>query len=197
MIGIIGEFAGGANSVCQQAVQGMIQHLQANTDVWQGALWWGGGIPGYFHRYTIRMLTCDLRSMVGRLHLLFRANKWHWLSILPLNFEELVLILNLLLTNTVYDTPEIEHRHTSHTATQEEQHGGYTTHSLYIICLNTLDQIFGPSSNTQLVHSMELLFSSLLEGQFSELPSPRSFDHIGKSRSQSVAYSMLIDSVFP
>ena len=70
----------------------MIQHLQANTDVWQGALWWGGGILGYFQRYIIHTLTCDLRSVVGELHLLFRATKWHWLPILPLGFEEPVLI---------------------------------------------------------------------------------------------------------
>ena len=42
-IGILGEFAGGANSVCQQAVSGMLQHLKANTDVWKGAMHWGGG----------------------------------------------------------------------------------------------------------------------------------------------------------
>jgi endoglucanase len=41
--GILGEYAGGANSVCQQAITGMLQHMKANSDVWQGALWWGGG----------------------------------------------------------------------------------------------------------------------------------------------------------
>lgn len=41
--GIIGEFAGGANSVCEDAVTGMLQALKADTDVWMGALWWGGG----------------------------------------------------------------------------------------------------------------------------------------------------------
>ncbi|KAK0724602.1 glycoside hydrolase family 5 protein [Lasiosphaeris hirsuta] len=41
--GIIGEFAGGANSVCKSAVTGLLDHLEANSDVWTGALWWGGG----------------------------------------------------------------------------------------------------------------------------------------------------------
>ncbi|KAK1757883.1 endoglucanase 3 [Echria macrotheca] len=42
-LGFLGEFAGGANSVCQSAVKGMLDHLQSNSDVWTGALWWAGG----------------------------------------------------------------------------------------------------------------------------------------------------------
>lgn len=42
-LGIIGEFAGGNSSVCETAVQGMLNALVAGNDVWQGALWWGGG----------------------------------------------------------------------------------------------------------------------------------------------------------
>lgn len=42
-IGVLGEFAGGANDVCKSAVTGLLSHLKANADVWQGALWWGGG----------------------------------------------------------------------------------------------------------------------------------------------------------
>lgn len=42
-LGIIGEFAGGNNSICETAVQGMLNALVAGSDVWQGALWWGGG----------------------------------------------------------------------------------------------------------------------------------------------------------
>ncbi|KFZ16635.1 hypothetical protein V501_02122 [Pseudogymnoascus sp. VKM F-4519 (FW-2642)] len=42
-IGIIGEFAGGANSQCKTAVTGLLQHLKTNSDVWTGAMWWGGG----------------------------------------------------------------------------------------------------------------------------------------------------------
>lgn len=42
-VGFIGELAGGANSVCQQAVTGMLDYMEANSAVWLGALWWGGG----------------------------------------------------------------------------------------------------------------------------------------------------------
>jgi endoglucanase len=41
--GIIGEFAGGANSQCQSAITGMLSYMAQNKDVWLGALWWGGG----------------------------------------------------------------------------------------------------------------------------------------------------------
>ncbi|KAJ9133874.1 Glycoside hydrolase family 5 protein [Pleurostoma richardsiae] len=42
-LGVLGEFAGGANSVCQTAVKGLLDHLKSNSDVWTGALWWAGG----------------------------------------------------------------------------------------------------------------------------------------------------------
>ena len=42
-LGIIGEFAGGANSDCLTAITGMLDYMQNNSDVWLGALWWGGG----------------------------------------------------------------------------------------------------------------------------------------------------------
>lgn len=35
-IGILGEFAGGANTQCQTAVKGMLDYLKANSDVWTG-----------------------------------------------------------------------------------------------------------------------------------------------------------------
>ncbi|KAK3497443.1 putative cellulase precursor [Neurospora hispaniola] len=41
--GVLGEFAGGANSVCKAAVTGLLEHLKANSDVWEGALWWAAG----------------------------------------------------------------------------------------------------------------------------------------------------------
>ncbi|PLB46446.1 putative endoglucanase [Aspergillus steynii IBT 23096] len=41
--GFLGEFAGGANSVCQTAVQGMLSYLGQNSDVWLGAAWWAAG----------------------------------------------------------------------------------------------------------------------------------------------------------
>jgi endoglucanase len=42
-LGFLGEFAGGANSVCMSAITGMLDHMKANSDVWLGACWWGGG----------------------------------------------------------------------------------------------------------------------------------------------------------
>lgn len=41
--GILGEFAGGANSVCEAAVEGMLDYLEQNSDVWLGASWWSAG----------------------------------------------------------------------------------------------------------------------------------------------------------
>jgi endoglucanase len=41
--GIIGEFAGGANAVCESAVTGMLDAMETASDVWMGAMWWGGG----------------------------------------------------------------------------------------------------------------------------------------------------------
>jgi endoglucanase len=40
--GIIGEFAGGANDVCNSAVTDMLTYMTNNNDVWLGALWRGG-----------------------------------------------------------------------------------------------------------------------------------------------------------
>ncbi len=41
--GIIGELAGGANTQCEGAVADILTYVSANTDVWLGAIWWGGG----------------------------------------------------------------------------------------------------------------------------------------------------------
>jgi endoglucanase len=43
-IGIIGEFAGGANSVCESAVTDMLKYMGQNTDVWLGGF---GGEAGH------------------------------------------------------------------------------------------------------------------------------------------------------
>lgn len=40
---ILGEFAGGANDTCNQAVDGLLAHLEANADVWSGWTWWAAG----------------------------------------------------------------------------------------------------------------------------------------------------------
>jgi endoglucanase len=42
-LGVLGEYAGGPNTVCQDAVTGMLDHLEANNDVWLGAIIWAGG----------------------------------------------------------------------------------------------------------------------------------------------------------
>ncbi|KAM6511383.1 Endoglucanase gh5-1 [Fusarium falciforme] len=42
-VGVLGEFAGGANSQCKAAVQGMLDYLEDNSDVWKGVLWWAAG----------------------------------------------------------------------------------------------------------------------------------------------------------
>lgn len=41
--GVIGEFAGGANSVCETAVTGMLDYMVTNNDVWMGAMAWAAG----------------------------------------------------------------------------------------------------------------------------------------------------------
>ena len=41
--GILRKFAGGANSVCESVVTGMLDALEAASGVWMGAMWWGGG----------------------------------------------------------------------------------------------------------------------------------------------------------
>ena len=42
-VGILGEFAGGSNDVCKQAVRGMLASMQEDSDVWLGWLWWAAG----------------------------------------------------------------------------------------------------------------------------------------------------------
>ncbi|KAI9147586.1 Endoglucanase 3 [Paramyrothecium foliicola] len=42
-LGILGEYAGGANDVCKAAITGLLDHLKENSDVWTGALWWAAG----------------------------------------------------------------------------------------------------------------------------------------------------------
>jgi len=42
-LGVLGEFAGGSNDVCEAAVEDLLKYMGENTDVWLGALWWGAG----------------------------------------------------------------------------------------------------------------------------------------------------------
>jgi endoglucanase len=41
--GFLGEFAGGANTVCKSAVTGMLSYMVKYPKHWLGACWWGGG----------------------------------------------------------------------------------------------------------------------------------------------------------
>lgn len=41
--GLIGEYAGAVNSVCEAAVKDMLSYMDDNSDVWTGALWWAAG----------------------------------------------------------------------------------------------------------------------------------------------------------
>ena len=40
---LLGEFAGGPNATCDAAVDGLLDHLEANDDVWLGWTWWAAG----------------------------------------------------------------------------------------------------------------------------------------------------------
>ena len=42
-IGLIGEFAGGANAQCITSLNGGLKYLKDNNDVWTGAIWWAAG----------------------------------------------------------------------------------------------------------------------------------------------------------
>ncbi|RHZ48510.1 putative extracellular endoglucanase/cellulase [Aspergillus thermomutatus] len=41
--GFLGEFAGGVNSQCETAVEGLLSYMSENSDVWLGAEWWSAG----------------------------------------------------------------------------------------------------------------------------------------------------------
>ncbi|KAF7131051.1 hypothetical protein CNMCM5793_004038 [Aspergillus hiratsukae] len=41
--GFLGEFAGGVNSQCETAVDGLLSYMSENSDVWLGAEWWAAG----------------------------------------------------------------------------------------------------------------------------------------------------------
>lgn len=42
-VGFLGEFAGGDNDVCKEAITGMLTYLEDNSAVWLGASWWAAG----------------------------------------------------------------------------------------------------------------------------------------------------------
>ncbi|KAF2839743.1 glycoside hydrolase family 5 protein [Patellaria atrata CBS 101060] len=52
-LGLIGEFAGGNNQQCKNAVKGMLNYMTANSDVWMGAVWWSAGPWWADYMYSI------------------------------------------------------------------------------------------------------------------------------------------------
>ena len=50
---LLSEFAGGANPVCQAAVNAMLAFMQDNPDVWVGWSWWAGGPWWGSYFYTL------------------------------------------------------------------------------------------------------------------------------------------------
>ncbi|CAG8189406.1 unnamed protein product [Penicillium olsonii] len=51
--GFIGEFAGGVNSVCEEAVENMLSYMSDNSDVWMGAEWWSAGPMWGSYMYSL------------------------------------------------------------------------------------------------------------------------------------------------
>ncbi|EOA92232.1 glycoside hydrolase family 5 protein [Exserohilum turcica Et28A] len=42
-LGVIGEYGAGSNAQCVAALQGGLEYMNKNSDVWQGAIWWAAG----------------------------------------------------------------------------------------------------------------------------------------------------------
>jgi endoglucanase len=51
--GLLGEFAGGDNDTCRQAVSATLQYMKDNGDQWAGWVWWAGGPWWGDYFYTI------------------------------------------------------------------------------------------------------------------------------------------------
>lgn len=64
--GILGEFAGAVNSVCEAAVKDMLSYMLSNTDVWTGAIWWAAVLPTCANFLQNTMLTYFTGAMVAR-----------------------------------------------------------------------------------------------------------------------------------
>ncbi|WYZ39864.1 hypothetical protein EsH8_IV_000205 [Colletotrichum jinshuiense] len=56
-VGVLGEFAGGANAQCKEAVTGLLDYLQENSDVWLGATWWAAGPWWASYMYSFEPVT--------------------------------------------------------------------------------------------------------------------------------------------
>ncbi len=51
--GLIGEYAGGNNPTCIEALKDGLQFLNENNDVWAGAVWWAAGPMWYQYMYSM------------------------------------------------------------------------------------------------------------------------------------------------
>jgi endoglucanase len=51
--GFLGEFAGGDNATCKDAVTNMLQYMQSNNNVWIGWTWWAAGPWWADYIYTL------------------------------------------------------------------------------------------------------------------------------------------------
>ncbi|KAJ3208311.1 hypothetical protein HDU83_003092 [Entophlyctis luteolus] len=51
--GFLGEFAGDSSSQCQTVVQGVLNYLNQNSDVWTAASWWAAGSAWGTYMYSI------------------------------------------------------------------------------------------------------------------------------------------------
>ncbi len=51
--GLLGEFAGGDNPTCAEAVANTLAHLEDNADVWRGWTWWAAGPWWGSYMYSI------------------------------------------------------------------------------------------------------------------------------------------------
>ncbi|KAL2863829.1 glycoside hydrolase family 5 protein [Aspergillus lucknowensis] len=56
-VGIIGEFAGGSNDQCREAITGMLDYMSSNSEVWLGAIWWAAGPWWADYMYSIEPTT--------------------------------------------------------------------------------------------------------------------------------------------
>ncbi|KAH1490357.1 hypothetical protein LV164_002975 [Aspergillus fumigatus] len=55
--GFLGEFAGGVNSQCETAVEGLLSYMSENSDVWLGAEWWSAGPMWGNYMYSLEPST--------------------------------------------------------------------------------------------------------------------------------------------
>lgn len=63
--GFLGEFAGGNNPTCRAAVDDMLDHLEANADVWMGWSWWAAGPWWGEYIYTLEPSNGNDRPMMS------------------------------------------------------------------------------------------------------------------------------------